>query len=176
IPPRAGNSHRSYSRARRARRARRRAGLDRTRGRRARLAPLPPRGRGVPAIGAADPGTERELSFRTPPPSSLASLRETTGHFPRKRGKVRLGQPQGPRRWPEAGTEVVAGRGATDTAARGAGRPIFIASSVRARTRLPVLGWVANRLSAPRPASGLMMNSWPDAGLRSAVGLWIRLA
>ena len=48
--------------------------------------------------------------------------------------------------------------------------------SAAALLATPVAGWVENRLSAPLPASGLMMNSWPEAGLRSAVGLWIRFA
>ena len=91
--------------------------------------------------------------------------------------------PQGPRGSAGvAGTPVVAakpavGRGWVRPGVCGRGCiPIRAPSSISARTRLPVAGWVENRLSAPRPASGLMMNSCPEAGLRSAVGLWIRLA
>ena len=63
------------------------------------------------------------------------------------------------------------GAGATGAVAGRRFMPIFAPISIRARTRLPVAGWVENRLSAPRPASGLMMNIWPVAGLRSAVRL-----
>src|SRR3990167_3425744 len=100
-----------------------------------------------------------------------------------KDGSKRRVQPQGPRgSIGVVGTPVVARRGVTGTAetdgvAAARGRiPVFAPSSARARTRLAVAGWVENRLSAPRPARGLMMNIWPEAGLRSAVGLWIRFA
>ncbi|VCU08296.1 hypothetical protein RHODGE_RHODGE_01469 [Rhodoplanes serenus] len=40
--------------------------------------------------------------------------------------------------------------------------------------RLAVAGWVENRLSIRSPDSGLMMNMWATAGLRSAasLGIW----
>ena len=50
----------------------------------------------------------------------------------------------------------------------GAPRPV---SFISAATRLAVAGWVENRLSAPWPFNGLMMNICPVAGLRSAVTL-----
>ena len=85
-------------------------------------------------------------------------------------------QPQGPDVCDGVlGTLVVTAPGATSAiVARRGFSPIFAPSAISAFTRLPVAGWVENRLSAPRPASGLMMNSWPEAGLRSAVVFTIR--
>ena len=95
---------------------------------------------------------------------------------------MRVDQPHGPEVRGGAETGVVGTLvetgpfGASATDARRGAAPTFRPSSMRAFTRLPVAGWVENRLSAPRPASGLMMNSCPEAGLRSAVVLTIRRA
>src|SRR5690606_18516859 len=96
----------------------------------------------------------------------------------RKAPSVRKVQPHGPRGGDARPSSVVGtlvprigaaeGEGATKAAAGRVLMPIFAPSSIRARTRLPVAGWVENRLSAPLPFSGLMMNIWAVAGLRSA--------